>query len=88
MNRKQALIDEILQNEEESIDRSLRGNALRRATGAVVPRTLTAWEWEEYYRVHGRPHTHDHAGSGAKRPTWRRLWSWLTRSKKAGRRVR
>ncbi len=39
-------------------DSSLRGQALRRATGQRPPRTLTAWEWEAWYAEHGVPASH------------------------------
>lgn len=37
---------------------SLRNAALRRATQAYVPRTLTPHEWEQYYEEHGVPASH------------------------------
>lgn len=43
---------------EPETDRSLRGQALRRATVNTPPRTLTAWEWKEWYAQHGVPDTH------------------------------
>ena len=43
---------------EPEIDRSLRGQALRRAAGNTPPRTMTAWEWKEWYAQHGVPDTH------------------------------
>jgi hypothetical protein len=72
-------IDEIMQATEAPIDRSLRGNALRRATGSQVPRTLTAWEWEEYYRTHGRPETHVEAITSPRIGFWQRFRTWLSR---------
>ena len=55
---RQKRIDTILGEHEPEIDRSLRGQALRRASGEVPPRTLTAWEWEEWYARHGVPDRH------------------------------
>jgi hypothetical protein len=43
---------------EPELDRSLRGQALRRAMGNTPPRTLTAWEWKEWYAQHGVPDIH------------------------------
>lgn len=42
-------------------DISLRTKALRRARHGDVPRTLTPWEWEEWYAVHGVPPAHREA---------------------------
>jgi hypothetical protein len=77
MTDRKALIDDILEAKEEPIDTSLRGNALRRATSSAVPKTLTAWEWEEYYRTHGRPDTHAKASGESTAGFWQRLRDWL-----------
>jgi hypothetical protein len=39
-------------------DHSLRGNALSRALSGGVPKTLTPYEWEQWYAEHGVPHSH------------------------------
>jgi hypothetical protein len=77
MTDRKALIDDILEAKEESIDTSLRGKALSRATSSAVPKTLTAWEWEEYYRTHGRPDTHIKASDASTTGFWQRLRGWL-----------
>ena len=40
---------------EEGPDNSLQGNALRRAQLEEIPKTLTPWEWEHWYRERGMP---------------------------------
>ena len=39
-------------------DNSLRGKSLARALEKEVPKTLTPYEWQEWYAVHGVPSTH------------------------------
>ena len=36
----------------------LRGKAMLRATGDKIPRTMTPYEWLEYYESHGVPEQH------------------------------
>ena len=68
-------IAEILGESEQEIDRSLRGQALRRASSKRPPRTMTAWEWEAWYAENGVPdyHHRDAGNAQAKRGVWRRL---------------
>jgi hypothetical protein len=73
------LIDDILDAKEAPKDTSLRGNALRRAISAEVPKTMTAWEWEEYYRTHGRPDTHMKPSSKPHAGFLHRVRAWLSR---------
>ena len=76
-HRQQQLIDEILGEDHEESDHTLRRKALDRATGDKVPTTLTPWEWQEYYAEHGVPKSHSQArGNSPKRSWWRR---WLSR---------
>jgi hypothetical protein len=72
--RNQRRIREILGESEQVPDHSLRGHALRRARSEEAPRTLTAWEWEQWYAEHGVPERH-HTGPSKNRapPWWRRL---------------
>ena len=79
MPDKKRLIEDILEAKEAPIDNSLRGNALRRATKAEVPRTLTAWEWEEYYRINGVPDAHAKTSTGPKVGFWQRFQAWFQR---------
>ena len=73
-HRQQQLIDEILGEDAEESDLSLRGKALERATGNKVPTTLTPWEWQEWYAEHGVPAAHrSPASRSKKRAWWRRL---------------
>ena len=41
-------------------DNSLRGKSLRRALGKDVPKTLTPYEWEQWYAENGVPEAHKH----------------------------
>ena len=77
MTDKKKLIDDILDADKAPIDTSLRGNALRRATSSEVQRTLTVWEWEEYYRIHGVPESHINASSSPNVGFWQRVRAWL-----------
>jgi hypothetical protein len=43
---------------EKSSDHSLRAYSLKRATLASVPRTLTPYEWEQWYAQYGVPESH------------------------------
>lgn len=77
-HRQQQLIDELVGNDQEERDHSLRQKALERATDDKVPTTLTPWEWQEYYAEHGIPDSHKQparADSQAERKAswWRRL---------------
>ncbi len=42
----------------ENSKKSLRDKALERALGGSVPKTLTPWEWEQWYAEHGQPEEH------------------------------
>lgn len=59
-------------DERGKCDNTLRGKALERATKAMVPTTLTPFEWEQWYAEHGVPdaHLNKEAEGGA---WWRRL---------------
>lgn len=57
--------------ENEKADTSLRGKSLRRALQAEVPRTLTPYEWEQWYAQHGVPAGHRKPKERARRPWWR-----------------
>ena len=54
-------------------DNSLRGNAMRRARSGDVPRTLTPWEWHEWYSEHGMPQEFGRVASDAEPNTWQRF---------------
>lgn len=48
--------------DQTKIDTSLRGQAFRRAENQQPPKTMTPWEWEEWYSLHGMPENFaDHA---------------------------
>ena len=73
MARHQRLIDELLQGDERPADHSLQTKARKRAQQGDTPRTLTAWEWEEWYAEHGVPETHTR-GADRSRKSWWRFW--------------
>jgi hypothetical protein len=66
-------IARLLGEQQAASDHSLRAKSLKRATTGTVPRTLTPYEWEQWYAQHGVPDSHT---SGRRKPTrswWRRL---------------
>lgn len=73
MNRDRR-ISELLGEADEKVDNSLRGRAWERAHGDKPPRTLTPYEWEEWYAAHGVPDEHRAAVREPAPPWWRR---WL-----------
>jgi hypothetical protein len=83
--QNQRRIKELLEADAAGIDRSLRGQALRRATAKSPPRTLTAWEWEQWYEQHGVPDTHRvPAGQRPQRGGFRALLCRLLSKVRAG----
>ena len=50
------LTKDILANAKDSgeirIDKSLRGQALRRASKTHTPKTMTPWEWQDWYEYY------------------------------------
>lgn len=56
---------------QQNADNSLRGKALSRALDGELPRTLTPYEWEQWYAEHGTPVAHCQAGvDEPKSPSW------------------
>ena len=41
--------------QDAELDKSLRAQAFRRAESQQPPKTMTPWEWEEWYAQHGVP---------------------------------
>lgn len=72
---KQQLIDDILGEKDEASDNSLRGKSMERALEGKTPKTLTPWEWLEYYEEHGVPESHGAADDKPSTPWWRRWFS-------------
>ena len=73
--RQQRRIRQILNETEEAKDTSLRGHALKRATEQELPRTLTAWEWEQWYADNGKPEAHrELVPESPAESRWRRWW--------------
>jgi hypothetical protein len=73
MATDQRAIDRLLEADGAHADNSLRGKSLERARGDAVPKTLTPWEWQEWYARHGVPEAHRKGGEEAapQRPWWR-----------------
>ena len=67
-------------DDKESLDVSLRGQALRRAVQAELPKTLTPYEWEQWYAEHGVPRAHLQAAMKPRKRWWH--WSWFGSSGK------
>jgi len=66
-------IAQLLGEEQASSDLSLRAQSLKRATTDSIPRTLTPYEWEQWYAQHGIPEAHRRDTRREKRSWWRRL---------------
>ena len=64
-------IRRILGENEERADNSLRAKSLERAVGTRPPRTLTPYEWEQWYAQHGIPDSHK---GNVESPSW---WTQL-----------
>jgi len=72
--RNQRLIRELLEEREEPSDTSLRAQSLRRAKANEPPRTMTPFEWEQWYAEQGVPEGHREARRGPRRSLWQRLF--------------
>ena len=59
---------------DERVDNSLQGKALRRAKQNDVPRTLTPYEWEQWYAAHGVPENHRAEPAETSRRKWWHFW--------------
>ncbi len=67
-------IRELLDEREEASDTSLRGNSIRRAVKGELPRTMTPFEWEQWYAENGMPQEHKRAQDDAVTATrWSRV---------------
>ena len=74
MTTHNAKINAILATNEERSDNSLRGKSLQRALQADPPKTLTAYEWEQWYAEHGIPESHANSSEPQGRKAWWRWW--------------
>lgn len=63
-------------------DTSLREQALEHTDPGYLPKTLTPYEWEQWYAEHGVPESHRQpAQKGAAAPSlWRRVVGFFRRS--------
>jgi hypothetical protein len=66
-------IARLLGEKEEVSDHSLRAHSLKRAMTASVPRTLTPYEWEQWYEQYGVPESHTRPSEAAV-SWWQRLF--------------
>lgn len=73
-------IDHILADGDERSDTSLRGHSLQRALSQDVPKTLTPYEWQEWYKLHGVPEGHVQSTQGSKRRWWQSIPWFKARS--------
>ena len=67
-------IKRLLGEKEAVSDNSLRAKTLQRALGKTPPRTLTPYEWQQWYADHGVPDSHT---PGRDKPPW---WKGLLHS--------
>ncbi len=63
-------IRKILGEQGEQGDTSLRAHSMQRALGKQVPKTLTPYEWEQWYAEHGVPETHNKSERASRRRWW------------------
>jgi len=54
-NQKDQTIKNVGPDTVKAPDSSLDAKAFDRAMSGKVPRTMTAWEWEQWYAEHGKP---------------------------------
>ena len=71
--RNQRRIRALLGENEPEQDNSLHGKALARATHGQLPKTLTPWEWQQWYAEHGQPEQHRQQTTAPRRRWWQRL---------------
>ncbi len=74
MNKGKTKLDALLATNEESSDNSLRGKSLQRALNGEAPKTLTPYEWEQWYAEHGVPQSHVDIGKPVSSKPWWRWW--------------
>lgn len=74
MTTHNAKIAAILATNEQRSDNSLRGKSLQRALHGDLPKTLTAYEWEQWYAEHGVPSSHINISEPQGRKPWWRWW--------------
>ncbi|MFT4822795.1 MAG: hypothetical protein ACJAUG_001124 [Halioglobus sp.] len=79
--KTQRHIDRMLSGAGERSDTSLRGKSLQRALGEEVPKTLTPYEWQEWYKLHGVPEGHLQSNKAVKRRWWQGFTWFKVRSK-------
>ena len=86
--RQQRLIRRALESDEKrgstSPNASLQDKAVQHTDKNYVPRTLTPYEWEEYYEQHGVPTSHVRDEASESKATGRpvpRILQWLLSSR-------
>jgi hypothetical protein len=73
MDAHKAKLAALLDSKEERTDNSLRGKALQRALQKTTPKTLTAYEWEQWYAEYGVPPSHKNMSEKKRAKPW---WQW------------
>ena len=73
MDNHKAKLAGLLASKEERSDNSLRGKALKRALQKTTPKTLTPYEWEQWYAEHGVPPSHTNVSEPKRAKPW---WQW------------
>jgi len=58
MRNREKILELVKTEKEPQKDLSLQAKARKRAMESIVPRTLTPWEWQEWYERHGVPESH------------------------------
>lgn len=81
MSRHEELIKKILNEDEKSAEdpiNTLRAHSFDHLSDDYLPKTMTPYEWLEYYEQHGVPESHkqqvEPTAKPAKRPWWQRLF--------------
>lgn len=73
MNDHEEKLAALLAPKEGRSDNSLRGKALMRALQNTTPKTLTPYEWEQWYAKNGVPQSHINIREPERLKTW---WKW------------
>ena len=73
MDRQKEKLAALLAPNEERSDNSLRGKALKRALQKTTPKSLTAYEWEQWYAENGVPQSHINRSAPDRVKPW---WKW------------
>jgi hypothetical protein len=76
-------IRRLLDDNDSPTDHSLRAKSLGRALKSELPKTLTPFEWEQWYAEHGVPDSHQVPEGAKKERPWWRFARWMRGTKNA-----